>query len=217
MVPGRSHYCAAYVRGGRAYAFAHQIDATLSFEPTSVLEVGAGVGAVTSTLRSVGVSVTTVDVQPDLDPDVVASVVELPFDDSAFDIAICCQVLEHLPFREFHRAISELFRVVRHGLVLSLPDISRPIEVSCRLPFIGRKSLQMSLRKRMSDLDQAKRLREMGHHWEIGYPGSRLRDCMREIQKLQPVHCQSWRVPELPWHRFFRIAKSTLPRDAPDK
>ena len=38
----------------------------------------------------------------ELKPDIVGSVTELPINDGEFDVALCCQVLEHLPLRS-HR------------------------------------------------------------------------------------------------------------------
>ncbi len=54
----------------------------------------------------------------------------LPFADKSFDCVICCEVLEHLDNLYF--ILSELVRVSRHFLILSLPNnwgnARRPIE-----------------------------------------------------------------------------------------
>ena len=68
--------------------------------------------------------VTTVDIDPALGPDVVGSVTRLPFDDDAFDVALCCEVLEHLPWDEAEAALQEVSRVVSRGAVVSVPDVT---------------------------------------------------------------------------------------------
>jgi ubiquinone/menaquinone biosynthesis C-methylase UbiE len=51
---------------------------------------------------------------------------DLPFDDGAFDRALCLDVLEHLSFAEQPRALTELFRVVRPGgeLFVTVPNLA---------------------------------------------------------------------------------------------
>jgi SAM-dependent methyltransferase len=52
---------------------------------------------------------------------VVGSVVDLPFPNRSFDVVGCFEVLEHLPGDLPRRALSELARVARHAVVLSVP------------------------------------------------------------------------------------------------
>jgi 2-polyprenyl-3-methyl-5-hydroxy-6-metoxy-1,4-benzoquinol methylase len=50
-----------------------------------------------------------------------ASLLNLPFDDNAFDVLVCAEVLEHIP--EHEKAIRELIRVVKPGgkIAVSVP------------------------------------------------------------------------------------------------
>jgi SAM-dependent methyltransferase len=50
-----------------------------------------------------------------------ADITRLPFDDGAFDLVICSEVLEHIP--DHHRAMGEIIRVLKPGgpLVVSVP------------------------------------------------------------------------------------------------
>ena len=52
---------------------------------------------------------------------VVGSIVDLPFPDRSFDVVGCFEVLEHLPGDLPRRALSELARVARRAVVLSVP------------------------------------------------------------------------------------------------
>lgn len=207
-VPGREHYAAKYVKGGRIFSFAHQIDAVLGLEPETVMEVGPGPGVVTAALRTLGVQVTTVDVQPELEPDVVASVLELPFEAKAFDVALCCQVLEHLPFEQFGSALAEIRRVVAVGLVLSLPDVTRHCDVAFRLPRTGRHRWCWDMPRLRPRRIPPERLERHGHYWEIGFEDYRRAVVLAAIRRAGWRSVRSWRVPELTWHRFFLLQPS---------
>jgi len=207
LVPGKEHYAARYVRGGRLFSYAHQMHATLEHEPKTVLEVGPGPGMVTAALRAIGVAVTTVDVQPELKPDVVASVTDLPFEDDAFDVAMCCQVLEHLPFEDFPKAINELYRVSRKRLIISLPDRRPHYYLRLRLPGI-RKALSLGTRQiNISEAQIEQAFRSAGHYWEIGFPEYPLHRLLAHFDTLPDAVVTDWRDPDFSYHHFFCLAK----------
>jgi SAM-dependent methyltransferase len=106
----------------RLCSFWHQLDEVLRLSPESVLEVGPGSGLVTGWLRHAGVQTTTVDVDSSVAPDVIGSVTDLPFDAQSFDVVLCAEVLEHLPWEDAEHALRELRRVARGGAVVSVPD-----------------------------------------------------------------------------------------------
>jgi SAM-dependent methyltransferase len=123
VAPG--HYASRdYNSKERLCSYWHQVDEALSLGGEDVLEVGPGGGVTTDLLRRAGLRVTTVDIDPALGVDVEAPVQRLPFDDRAFDVAICCEVLEHMPWRDVEAAIQELHRIVRRGSVISVPDVT---------------------------------------------------------------------------------------------
>lgn len=99
-------------------------------EPTSVLEVGCGEGELAAHLWHAGprpdrfeISDVELDrLRPDLPSALVAhkaSIYELPWPDDAFDLVLCCEVLEHLQQPE--RGMAELARVARRHVLLSTP------------------------------------------------------------------------------------------------
>jgi len=204
-VPGRGHYDATYISGGREFSLAHQLSAIHRLGPKSVIEIGPGPGLATHCMRTGGIEVTTVDVQADLSPDVVASVLELPFDDAAYDAALCCQVLEHLPFESFGSAITELGRTVKSGIVLSLPDVTRCVYLGWGLRRTGLRARHVGVPGKRAKPFPESRLESMGHYWEIGYQGSELGAVTGAIAAAGLRVESTWRVPELPWHRFFEI------------
>lgn len=205
-VPGRDHYSLKYLKGGRIFSYAHQIDTVISFDPETVLEVGAGGGVVTAALRAAGVTVSTLDIQPELVPDITGSVTQIPCDDGAFDLALCSQVLEHLPFEQFVPALRELRRVAKQGLVLSLPDASPYYQVRLRLPKIRNYQWTGTRHCDPGSTWKAWKLNDDGHYWEIGYdetPFSSVRDGIVAAGYSISAH---WRVPEMYCHHFFKLS-----------
>ena len=99
-------------------------------EPESVLDAGCGEGETIARLDGMlGPRVTAVDIErrcvaitrerlPAVDV-AVGDVTALAFADSAFDLVLCLEVIEHVPRPE--RAIAELARVGRRSVVISVP------------------------------------------------------------------------------------------------
>jgi len=206
-VPGRENYSARYLEGGRVFSFAHQIDSALSFEPKSVLEVGLGTGMIAAALRALGIDVLTVDVKHELHPDCVASVLNLPLANQTVDVALCCQVLEHLPFTQFQQALLELGRVVKKGVVLSLPDALPHYEIRLRLPKIRNFYWSGSRRRRIIEQYCKDRWQIDGHYWEIGYDEITLPGVLNIIKASSLYVQRVWRVSEFPYHRFFLLRR----------
>lgn len=206
-LPGKSHYSvdSGYFRDGRIHSYAHQIETVVALKPSRILEIGQGPGMVAAALRSLGIDVVTLDAQAELDPNLVGSVTQIPAPDKSFDVSLCCQVLEHLPFEKFVSALTELRRVTRHGLVLSLPDVSPYFYVKLLLP----KSIQFNWefsrpRLRIPTLPSLGTDR-FGHLWEIGYKETTLREVLASIRFSDWEIVRTWRVPEKTWHRFFLL------------
>jgi ubiquinone/menaquinone biosynthesis C-methylase UbiE len=203
-VPGEAHYDASYLVGWRLHSIAEQVALALAVRPSRVLEIGVGTGLSAHALRTAGIEVVTADVQPDLEPDIVADVRSLPVEGGAFDVACCCQVLEHLPFAEFGPAVAELRRVTRRRLVLSLPDIERPVHCSFRAPLVGSRELAFSLPAgRVGPEWRRDRLETMGHYWEIGVDGISARVVRDAIRSAGFRTIATHRLRENPWHRFY--------------
>jgi SAM-dependent methyltransferase len=79
------------------------------------LDVGCG-----SKEISVAVNAVTVDVNRRQRPDVVASIMHLPFRDSCFETVLAFEVIEHVENGE--SALLELKRISRNKVILSVPN-----------------------------------------------------------------------------------------------
>jgi ubiquinone/menaquinone biosynthesis C-methylase UbiE len=107
----------------RMITYWHQIDSILQNKPKTVLEIGLGTGLVSSYLRSVGVEVTTLDINPKLKPDYVGSVLDLDviISDKKFDLVLCARVLHHLPYNSFSKAIEQISLISKKDAIVTLP------------------------------------------------------------------------------------------------
>lgn len=89
-----------------------------------ILEVGKGNGFVSNFIKSMGFSITTFDINLNLEPDIVGDVLELSsyFDDSYFDLVLCSEVLEHMELNNFEKALSEIQKVSKKYVFITLPE-----------------------------------------------------------------------------------------------
>ncbi len=120
----------------RWISYWHQIDEVLKLQPRTVLEIGIGNKMVSDYLRKQGIEVKTLDIDEDLKPDFIASVINMPLANDSFDVILCAEILEHLPFKDFKKALLELKRVTKRYTVLSLPHFGPPLKLSFKIPFL---------------------------------------------------------------------------------
>lgn len=144
---------------------------------------------------------TTIDIAEGLSADYVGSVTDMPLEDDSFDLIVCCQVLEHLPFEDFSTALDEMHRVARKKVIMSLPDRTRHFGIAVRIARFGWYILDWNPPKWH---DVRHRFRRTGqHYWEIGCKGSLARDVVRKIKNAGFAIEEQYRLWRHPWHRFF--------------
>ncbi len=194
-----------YDTESRFVSYWHQLNETLSLGDGKVLEVGIGSGLLSYLLRSRGVDLTTVDLDERLEPDFVADVTGLPFEDSAFSTVVCFEVLEHLPWPSVSRALSELHRVSAGHVLVSLPDLRRKYRVFFqfyREKWTFKKVLVLPWERRLT------RSRDREHCWEIGVKGYPLSRIEMEFRR-GGFSIERQFVPfGNPYHRFFKLRKA---------
>lgn len=201
---GSSYYSrTAYDSKGRFASYWHQITEIADLAPSSILEIGIGNGLTASCLRRRGFSLVALDVDEHLSPEVVGCVVALPFPDESFEMVACFEVLEHLPYEGFSRALGEIHRVSMRNALLSLPDSTRACRFDVQIPKLGelkRLILLPQLRAPAHQFDGE-------HYWEIGKASYALRRVMHDIGEAEFHIVKTYRVFEMPYHRFFVLAK----------
>lgn len=169
---------------------------------TKILEIGVGKGLLKHFLRPFPkISHTTIDIAEDLHPDYVGSVTDMPFEDGQFDIVLCCEVLEHLPFTDFLPSLKEIRRVTRHKVILSLPDKTRHFGIAVCLVRLGWFMFEWNPPRRK----YARREFESAgqHYWEIGCKGTLAKDIVVNIKEAGFKIEKQFRLWRHAWHRFF--------------
>jgi len=187
----------------RFISYWHQINEIIKLEPGKVLEIGIGNGFVSKYLKERNLNIITLDIDKKLNPDMVGSVLNIPFTDSSFDVVSCCELLEHLPYENFYKAVSEIFRVSKSYSVLSLPDKNRV----CRLYIQIHKIVISKKLLPLPPISVPIHKFDGEHYWEIGKAGYPLSKITKDIQKAGFKIEKTYRIFENPYHRIFILRK----------
>lgn len=132
----KEHYLWKYEKNIKRWRSYHeQMSRIIDALPNggSVLEVGVGTKFLYSNLKRLGYAVTSVDFDKRLKPDYVGDVTDLPFKDNSYDVVCAFEVLEHLPFEEFQKALQELKRVSKKTVLFSVPYAAFKFHLGFRL------------------------------------------------------------------------------------
>lgn len=201
--PSKDHYREThYWSPLRIHGYANQLRELYELGAEDVLEIGMADGYMRAVVsRFTRHRIVSCDLDPGLSPDVAGSVTALPFPGGAFDVVMCCQVLEHIPFASFSVAVRELGRVARRAVFLSVPDVRRYFAVRVRLPKLGWRTLALSPERR----SLGPYTYDGEHHWEIGFQGTRYRDVLRALDQTGLRVRRSYRIPDLPYHCCFLL------------
>jgi len=204
MKTAREHYFnELYDTKERFISYWHQINEIIKLKPNKVLEVGTGNGFVSKYLMEKGLDVTTLDIAQELKPNVAGSVLSIPFTNKSLDVVTCYEVLEHLPYVDFTKALKEIDRVSREHVILSLPDHTAIYRFNIELPRI--KPIKKLIphpfpRPSHHEFDGV-------HHWIIGKTNYPLTRIELDIKRTGFKIIKSYRVFEFYGHRFFLLEK----------
>ncbi len=178
-------------------SYHYQITEILSVKPSSVLEVGVGDGVTCGYLsRNTEIAYTTVDIADDVGADVIGSITALPFADKSFDVVCAFEVLEHLPFEKLDTSLSELARVARKKVIISVPHFGPPLKFLLKLPFLPEIKIAFKI-------PYPKQHEWNGqHYWELGKRGCTVARMRRHLEKLFVIEKEY--IPfENQYHHFF--------------
>ncbi|MDO8576564.1 MAG: class I SAM-dependent methyltransferase [bacterium] len=195
---GKSHYSFdQYAFEGRFVSYYWQLKEVLSLAPSSVLEVGVGDRVFGDFIKNnTTVSYTSVDMAEDLRPDVVGSILELPFADKSFDVVCAFEVLEHLPFGQFDQALRELCRVARTHVVISVPHFGPMFSFSIKMPLLPRLQFALKLPFPKTHVFNGQ------HYWELGKRGYSI-SLLREKLSVHGKLVRDFVPFGNPYHHFF--------------
>ena len=203
QVEPNHYFNESYDSKERFISYWHQINEIINLKPKKVLEIGIGNRFVSKYLKERKVNVLTLDIDKKLNPDIVGSVLDVPFPDNSFEVVACYEILEHIQHKNFKKALSEIFRVSKSYAILSLPDASRIYRVYVQIPKIG-------VVKRLISWPRLKNpIRKFNgeHYWEIGKAGYPLSKITKDIESSGFNIKKTYRIFENPCHRFFILKK----------
>ncbi|MBZ0319431.1 MAG: class I SAM-dependent methyltransferase [Anaerolineae bacterium] len=170
-------------------------------EGRSFLEIGTGNKILFHLLKQAGKTIYAADIDLDIRPDVIADLAHLPFAARTFDVVMCFQVLEHMPFIHLRRNLESLGIIAKKQVIISLPDACVPLhKLRGKKRFKGiiyqlfhfPRTWNYSLKRMSSE-----------HFWEIGYDNVFPEDVSNigRVAGLQLV--KHFRNPYLISHHFF--------------
>lgn len=198
----------SYLSLERIQAYLEQYILIQEGNGVSILEIGKGAGFFESLVSLIGYHYVSVDCDKKTKPGIISSVTNLPLPNASFDYVYCCQVLEHLTFDKFPQAVSELCRIGKKKIIISVPDNRKFFRFTLHIPKIKiRKVVSIPFTGRHISRDD-----HGEHHWEIG--GGRYKNCVSESRVLELLHrapdlktIDHYRFYERPYQHFFVLTK----------
>lgn len=186
----------------RFISYWHQIEVVLRCSPGSVLEIGIGNGFVSRHLQSKGIRVETLDFDAALAPRVAASAAALPFRSGSFDLVLCCEVLEHMPYEDVPTALDEFRRVSRGHVVVSVPNVRPCLRVI--LPIPAYREIQLLLPSFWRPRPRHVTCPDE-HWWELGMQGFPPERFLNTLESAGLTLLREYRLFDVPFHHFFEL------------
>lgn len=189
-----------YITKKRWSSIWHQLDEIISLQPKNVLEIGPGPGTLKQIASIFGIDVKTLDMDSDLDPDFISSASQIPISSCSFDVVCAFQVLEHMQIDQSLTAFSEMSRVAKKAVIISLPDAKTAWPFSITIPKLGPIRFYITnplFRPSVHYFDGQ-------HYWEINKKGFELPEITERLLAEAPDYrlSKTYRVPENVYHRF---------------
>lgn len=195
-----SHYSfERYFYKGRWMSYWYQAKEIISRpDIKSVLDIGPGTDflRIILAIHRPDITYHALDIAEDVKPDIVGGVTKIPISDNTYDVVCAFQVLEHIKFEDFETAVSEMKRVAKQFVFMSLPHFGPSIEFHLKVPFLPRIQIaaKIPFPKKHTFGGQ--------HYWEIGKKGYAPSNIRAAIQNHLTIVDEY--VPfENQYHRFF--------------
>jgi hypothetical protein len=198
-----SYTSMSYLSKARWNSYWYQIKEMAGLEGVNrVLEVGIGNAIVSSVLTDMGYDVETLDEDTQTKPDYVCDIRSIPQTvHESFDAVLCCQTLEHIPYKDVPGVLTDFHQVSNKYLVMTLPYTSlgtyKPRIFFNLFPFLP--AFQW-----INCFDVFPKehpgLLPGGHYWEIGKKDYKLEVILKLFAKTGWLVTKHYPIFENPYH-----------------
>ncbi|WP_071191682.1 methyltransferase domain-containing protein [Trichormus sp. NMC-1] len=178
---------------------------SLGKQVKNVLEIGIFNSLFTDILKRNDYNVTTADVDPHLNPDMMLDLTQdfiLPQD--KYDVIILFQVLEHLPYEQSELALQKLAVATKKYLLISIPYNTEYLALQVKFSFTDRaRHLFINIPKFWSRQPLCKQ-----HYWEVGLKGYPKQRFLSSVTKAGLTVKHEFIDPSNPYHYFLILQKN---------
>lgn len=182
----------------------------------TILEIGVGKCYLQALLSLYEYELFTLDITDKYQPDYIADIRDMPLKSDSVDLVLAFQVLEHLPYEEFAKCLTELRRVTKRYLFISLPYKSNSffLHINVKLPVFHKMiDIFSCIWGYYPDIDvaqfNARKDKENPHYWELGrksFPKSRI---INDILSAGFIVQKQFHNPHQPYHYYILCEKQT--------
>lgn len=161
----------------------------------TILEIGVGTKFASNYLKSKGFNITTIDIDKNKSPDIVADISNYKFKNK-YDHVLAFEVFEHIPFDDFLKSIENLSGICKKNLFISLPRNEKVwFRMSLDLKIFKISNFQLSTVRN--------KILSKHHFWEIDYQKEyKKRMIIRQFEKCGFKIIKTWKFFSLYYFAF---------------
>lgn len=196
------YYEPGYLKPNRMSSYGYQYKLAMEANSDTYLNVGSANDLLNYLLLKQGKFIVDLDIDKETRPRVTAKIPDLPFSSKSFDVVMCFQVLEHMPFSFISQSLKELNRIACRQIILSLPDITQSKKGKFKYRFFS-----LFKRPRKWQIYKPRSI-DPEHFWEIGAGDINLDMVISCFQKENLTIFNHFRNELYPYHHFFVLEKS---------
>jgi len=173
------------------FRYYHIIKEVIALKPKKILEIGAGNEIVKNCLKDFTEDYKVMDINTKLEPDILSDLRKFKSElKEKFDCLICAEVLEHMPFNDLEKNLSNIYEYLKKGgrTIITIPHRRARMMVITPLSYQKAKIIELpswlksSFKSFFKQIMQKKVWIDPYHCWEIG-DGKVKRKDVEEIMK----------------------------------
>jgi hypothetical protein len=209
----KQHYSFGDYSSERRYlSYFHQIKIIMQLveqkNASKILIAGKGDGVVQKILEAynelydLNLVIRTFDFAEDLHPDILGDLLDIgKLVSEQYDIILCCQVLEHLPFDESVQVLSQMHGISKY-VIMSVPYKAITRRGTLKVPLIN----EFEFCLKVPIWHNKKGMVNSYHYWELGYSIS-VKNFKNILQKIG-YHIMSAYLLKKDGYKYFILLES---------